>query len=238
MKKLIAVLMLASFAGAALPVAAQTPSTPAPAATAPAASDKPMKSDKKHSKKHKKESKGKTEPKNYRGSRPPRPRCTRKGGTSRLFFLERLQSQPRLKSPASTPPWRYPAEHGDRPNETHRPVPRHKLCRRAAAVDRGERPGGGPGPRPERAEPRRRARVLGDLRVRRRVHLAARLQADGAVEHRRPRDYLAGGRARALAGRYRAPPGRQGQHRQAGRRDLRRRAQRLRHGCVQELGAG
>ena len=63
MKKLIAVLMLASFAGAALPVAAQTSGTPAPAVTAPAASDKPAKSEKKHSKKHKKENKGKTEPK-------------------------------------------------------------------------------------------------------------------------------------------------------------------------------
>jgi hypothetical protein len=64
MKKLIAVLMIASFAGMALPVAAQTSGTPAPAATAPAASSKPAKSEKKQSKKHKKESKGKTEPKN------------------------------------------------------------------------------------------------------------------------------------------------------------------------------
>jgi len=64
MKKLIAVLTLASFAGAALPVVAQTPSTPAPAATTPAASDKPAKSSKKQNKKHKKENKGKTEPKN------------------------------------------------------------------------------------------------------------------------------------------------------------------------------
>jgi len=64
MKKLIAVLMLASFAGVALPVAAQTPATPAPAATAPAAADKPAKSSKKQNKKHKKESKAKTEPKN------------------------------------------------------------------------------------------------------------------------------------------------------------------------------
>jgi hypothetical protein len=63
MKKLIAILMVASFAGAALPVAAQTSGTPAPAATAPAASDKPAKSHKKQSKKHKKENKGKTEPK-------------------------------------------------------------------------------------------------------------------------------------------------------------------------------
>jgi hypothetical protein len=49
MKKLIAVLMLASFAGVALPVAAQAPATPAPAATAPAAADKPAKSSKKQS---------------------------------------------------------------------------------------------------------------------------------------------------------------------------------------------
>jgi len=63
MKKLIAVLMLASFAGAALPVAAQTSGTPAPAATAPAPSGKPAKSEKKHSKKQKKEHKAKTEPK-------------------------------------------------------------------------------------------------------------------------------------------------------------------------------
>jgi ribosomal protein L12E/L44/L45/RPP1/RPP2 len=64
MKKLIAVLMVASFAGVALPVAAQTSGTPAPAASTPAASDKPAKSDKKHhNKKHSKENKSKTEPK-------------------------------------------------------------------------------------------------------------------------------------------------------------------------------
>ena len=63
MKKLIAVLMIASFAGAALPAVAQTSTTPAPSANAPAASDKPAKSHKKQSKKHKKESKAKTEPK-------------------------------------------------------------------------------------------------------------------------------------------------------------------------------
>jgi hypothetical protein len=64
MKKLIAVLMLASFAGAALPASAQT-STPAPAATTPAAPATSKKSEhKKQNKKHKKENKGKTEPKN------------------------------------------------------------------------------------------------------------------------------------------------------------------------------
>ncbi|HET7766451.1 MAG TPA: hypothetical protein VFK92_15310 [Burkholderiales bacterium] len=63
MKKLIAVLMVASFAGAALPVLAQTSTSPAPSANAPAASDKPAKHSKKQSKKHKKESKAKTEPK-------------------------------------------------------------------------------------------------------------------------------------------------------------------------------
>jgi hypothetical protein len=62
MKKLIAVLMLASFAGVALPASAQAP-TPAPAATTPAAPAKPAKSEKKQNKKHKKENKGKTEPK-------------------------------------------------------------------------------------------------------------------------------------------------------------------------------
>jgi len=64
MKKLIAVLMLASFAGVALPVAAQTPATPAPAADKAAPMDKPAKSSKKQNKKHKKEAKAKAEPKN------------------------------------------------------------------------------------------------------------------------------------------------------------------------------
>jgi len=63
MKKLIAVLMVASFAGAALPAVAQN-TTPAPAASTPAASDKPAKSEKKHhSKKHSKDSKSKETPK-------------------------------------------------------------------------------------------------------------------------------------------------------------------------------
>ena len=62
MKKLIAVLMIASFAGAALPAAAQSSTTPAPAATTPAAPATPAKSEhgKSHAKKHKK---SKTEPK-------------------------------------------------------------------------------------------------------------------------------------------------------------------------------
>jgi ribosomal protein L12E/L44/L45/RPP1/RPP2 len=63
MKKLIAALMVVSFAGAALPASAQMSSTPAPAASTPATPATPAKSEKKHSKKHKKENKGKTEPK-------------------------------------------------------------------------------------------------------------------------------------------------------------------------------
>jgi hypothetical protein len=63
MKKLIAVLMVASFAGAALPVVAQTPTTPAPGASTPSAPADSKKSGHKSSKKHKKENKGKTEPK-------------------------------------------------------------------------------------------------------------------------------------------------------------------------------
>jgi ribosomal protein L12E/L44/L45/RPP1/RPP2 len=64
MKKLIAILMVASFAGVALPASAQTPTTPAPAASTPAAPASSKKTEhKKQNKKHKKENKGKTEPK-------------------------------------------------------------------------------------------------------------------------------------------------------------------------------
>lgn len=64
MKKLIAILMVATFAGAALPASAQTSTTPAPAANTPAAPATSKKSEhKKQNKKHKKENKGKTEPK-------------------------------------------------------------------------------------------------------------------------------------------------------------------------------
>ena len=64
MKKLIAVLMVATFAGAALPVSAQTSTTPAPAATTPAAPATSKKSEhKRQNKKHPKENKGKIEPK-------------------------------------------------------------------------------------------------------------------------------------------------------------------------------
>ena len=44
MKKLIAILTVATFAGAALPASAQTSTTPAPAATTPAAPATPAKS--------------------------------------------------------------------------------------------------------------------------------------------------------------------------------------------------
>ena len=61
MKKLIAVLMVAGFAGTALPSFAQTPSTP-PAATPMAPAGKAKAANKKAS--HKKQKKNKTESKN------------------------------------------------------------------------------------------------------------------------------------------------------------------------------